>query len=277
MSQEQTPPTRIAVDVGNSRIKFGEFRREIKTAMGDRTLPEPVATFDLSIVNKTGEFDVKRLSTWADSHSKESTEWRIASVHRGATERLTTALHEVSARAHTNSSIRQLTYRDISMTIRVDAPERVGIDRLLAALAVNRLRSLDRPAIIVDLGTAITIDLVEPDGAFAGGAILPGVATAARALAEQTDALPSVAIEYLDTPPDPLGKSTVPAIESGIYWGAIGAIREIVERFAANLELRPEVFLTGGASKRVAELLAEKLPVHHAPNLVLSGIALVEE
>src|SRR3954466_5238541 len=107
MSQEQTPPTRIAVDVGNSRIKFGEFRREIKTAMGDRTLPEPVATFDLSIVNKTGEFDVKRLSTWADSHSKESTEWRIASVHRGATERLTTALHEVSARAHTNSSIRQ--------------------------------------------------------------------------------------------------------------------------------------------------------------------------
>src|SRR3954449_13215581 len=113
MNQGQSPPTRIAVDIGNSRIKFGEFRRQVKTATSDRTLPEPLATFDLSIVNKTGDFDVKRLHDWAESRSKESAEWRIASVHRGATERLTTALHELSARAHTSYLIRQLTYRDI--------------------------------------------------------------------------------------------------------------------------------------------------------------------
>src|SRR3954468_3368897 len=209
MSQGQSPPTRIAVDIGNSRIKFGEFRDQDKTATSDRTLPEPLATFDLSIVNKTGHFAVNALNAWAESRSNESTEWRIASVHRGATERLTAALHELSARAHTSYSIRQLTYRDISIAIRVDAPERVGIDRLLAALAANRLRSPDGPAIIVDLGTAITIDLLEADGAFAGGAILPGIATAARALAEQTDALPQVDLDIVDTPPDPLGKSTV--------------------------------------------------------------------
>src|SRR6185312_7996787 len=109
-------------------------------------------------------------------------------------------------------------------------------------------RSADRAAIIVDLGTAITVDLLEAGGAFAGGAILPGIATSARALDERTDALPRVPLEFLDKPPVPLGKSTVSAIESGIYWGAIGAIRELIGQLAAPLKRAPDVFITGGAS-----------------------------
>jgi type III pantothenate kinase len=157
----------------------------------------------------------------------------------------------------------------------VDEPARVGIDRLLAAVAVDRLRHRERAAIVVDLGTAITVDLVEPDGAFAGGAILPGIATSARALAEQTDALPQVHLEFLDHPPAALGKSTVPAIESGIYWGAIGAIRELVSQLSAPFQTRPDLFITGGASGQVADLLKSHGTVRHVPNLVLSGIALV--
>jgi type III pantothenate kinase len=146
---------------------------------------------------------------------------------------------------------------------------------LVAALAADRLRQRDRAAIIVDLGTAITVDLVESDGAFAGGAILPGIATSARALAEQTDALPQVTLEFLDHPPAPLGKSTVPAIESGIYWGAIGAIRELVIQLSAPFQTQPDLFITGGASRQVADLLKTQGAVRHVPNLVLSGIALV--
>src|SRR4051812_3392608 len=276
MSDGKSPVNRIAVDIGNSRIKFGQFRRDTTLGAQPRTLPEPLAVFDLLIVNKSGDFDVKSLGGWADSLITESTDWLIASVHRGAAERLTSAIGELSVGLKTKWLIREVTYRDIAIPIRADSPERVGIDRLLAASAADRLRDRDRPAIIVDLGTAITVDLVEADGAFAGGAILPGIATSARALAEQTDALPQVEIHYLDKPPDPLGKSTVPAIESGIYWAAIGAIRELVTRLAAPSAPAAQVFITGGASKRVAELLAVNFPVQHVPNLVLSGIALVD-
>jgi type III pantothenate kinase len=159
----------------------------------------------------------------------------------------------------------------------VAEPARVGIDRLLAALAADRLRRPDRAAIVVDLGTAITVDLLDADGAFRGGAILPGIAMSAAALAEHTDALPRVAMEQLERPPAAVGASTVPAIESGLYWGAVGAVRELIGQMSSDLDASPDVFLTGGASEHVAEILAANamFEVHHVPHLVLSGIALV--
>jgi type III pantothenate kinase len=274
----------VAVDIGNSRVKLGQFQRECsgesESCRGNRAVdeplvPEPVATFDLPIRHDTGEFDADRLIAWCDGHLSEGTTWRIASVHRAAASRLTATLHDWTKRPTDDNSVRQITYRDVPLAIRVDEPARVGIDRLLAAVAVDRLRHRERAAIVVDLGTAITVDLVEPDGAFAGGAILPGIATSARALAEQTDALPQVHLEFLDHPPAALGKSTVPAIESGIYWGAIGAIRELVSQLSAPFQTRPDLFITGGASGQVADLLKSHGTVRHVPNLVLSGIALV--
>jgi type III pantothenate kinase len=196
-------------------------------------------------------------------------------VHRAAAAQLTSALKHFARQTNTEARFRLLTCRDVPLPIRVDAPERVGIDRLIAALAANRLRQPDRAAIIIDVGTAITVDLLEADCAFAGGAILPGIATSARALEERTDALPRVPLEILDKPPAALGKSTVHAIESGIYWGAIGAIRELISQLASPLPKPPNIFITGGASAHVAELLSKQYSVRHMPNLVLSGVALV--
>jgi type III pantothenate kinase len=270
----------VAVDIGNSRVKLGRFQRECsgESEAGQNvpgTLPEPVATFDLPIQHESGDFDAARLIAWCDAHLSADTAWRIATVHRAAASRLIAILHEWRNQPPSDNSIRQITYRNVPLTIRVDEPARVGVDRLLAAVAANRLRQAERAAIVVDLGTAITVDLVEPDGAFAGGAILPGIATSARALAEQTDALPQVHLEFLDHPPPALGKSTVTAIESGIYWGAIGAIRELMSQLSAPFQALPDVFITGGASGNVAELLKTHGAVRHVPNLVLSGIALV--
>jgi type III pantothenate kinase len=274
----------VAVDIGNSRVKLGQFQRECsgesEASKGSRTVdeplvPEPVATFDLPIRHDTGEFDANRLIAWCNEHLSEGTTWRIASVHRAAASRLSAMLQDWAKQPVDGTLIRQISYRDVPLPIRVDEPARVGIDRLLAALAADRLRQRDRAAIVVDLGTAITVDLVEPDGTFAGGAILPGIGTSARALAEQTDALPQVTLEFLDHPPAPLGKSTVPAIESGIYWGAIGAIRELVTQLSAPFQTCPDLFITGGASRQVADLLKTHGTVRHMPNLVLSGIALV--
>jgi type III pantothenate kinase len=172
--------------------------------------------------------------------------------------------------------VRALSYRDVPLQIGVNEPARVGIDRVLSAFAANRLRRRESPAIIVSLGTAITVDLLEADGVFAGGAILPGIAMSARALAADTDALPHVEPEHLKSPPA-LGRSTTAAIESGLYWGTIGAIRELVSQLSSSLAAPHELFLTGGAAWQVAAPLANasELPVRHVPHLVLAGIALV--
>jgi type III pantothenate kinase len=267
-------PTLIAVDIGNSRMKLGRFA--ISTAAGD-ALPEPIDAFDLPIAHATGEFDAGRLAEWCERHVDDAAEWRIASVHRGAAERLAAAIGDLSKKLGRNWRLRQLSYRDLSLVTDVDMPERVGIDRLLAALAANRLRRPERAAVVVDAGTAITVDLVDENGAFCGGAILPGIAMSARALEAETDALPRVELDHLARPPEALGKSTVPAIESGLYWGAVGAIRELIHRLAESHGSPPDVFLTGGASADVAEVLSasEKWPVRHVPHLVLGGLALV--
>jgi type III pantothenate kinase len=268
----------IAVDIGNSRMKVGCIARAATVEGQPGGLPVPEVTADFAIEHATGQFDSVGLASWCELHARDAQTWLVASVHRGAADRLSTTVTEWSATARVDSCIRRLMYRDVSLPIHVDEPERVGIDRLLAAFAANRLRDPDRAAIIVDLGTAITVDLVDETGAFCGGAILPGIATSARALAEHTDALPRVAMDQLENPPDVVGKSTIPAIESGLYWGALGAVRELISQMSAPLKAAPDVFLTGGASAKVSELLAMKAryKIRHVPHLVLSGIALVE-
>jgi type III pantothenate kinase len=269
----------IAVDIGNSRMKIGRVARGRHQSASSTAieLPAPNVTTDLKIDHATGRFDEARLAAWCDEHSRGPVEWYVASVHRGAADRLSAAVTGWAQRTGVECPIRRLTYRDVPLEIRVDEPARVGIDRLLAALAADRIRQPERAAIVVDLGSAITVDLLDASGAFCGGAILPGIAMSARALEEHTDALPRVALDHLEHPPAAVGKSTVPAIEVGLYWGAVGAVRELISRMSGGLSAPPEVFLTGGASKHVAELLEANSPycVHHLPHLVLSGIALV--
>jgi type III pantothenate kinase len=279
-------PLLIAVDVGNSRIKLGQFTRQpTESAAG---LPEPDHTFDVPLSDSAGHFDAERLSDWCVEHAEANAQFLVGSVHRGAASRFAEIVSQVAAKASANWPVRNISFADVPMKIRVDQPARVGIDRLLAAVAANRLRRPERGAIVIDLGSAVTVDCVDLTGAFAGGAILPGIAMSARALAEQTDALPRVEADWLDHPPPPLGKSTVAAIESGLYWGAIGAIRELINQFSAAASVRPDVFLTGGASSHFAKVLSAPLGegedgeeaawnVRHLPHLVLAGVALVDQ
>ena len=279
--------TLIAVDIGNSRIKLGRFNRAGHCAGAATSrpppitallLPEPAETFELTLAEHSGSFDWQPLNDWCTEHVDSNARWSVASVHRGATERFTSSVNDLAKERNADWSIHQLSYRDVPLMIRVDEPQRVGIDRLFGALAANRIRRPDRAAIVVDSGSAITVDVVSADGAFCGGAILPGIAMAARALDEQTDALPRVVLSEAESPPPPVGTSTTAAIESGLFWGAVGAIRELVRQFSTNFAAAPEVLITGGASPRIAEQLAigAEWSVRHVPHLVLSGIALVD-
>lgn len=273
----------IAADVGNSRIKIGRFdfvdgcegKPQSELAIVRPTLPVPASTLQLGMLDaKDGDSLASRLREWLTQgcSGTGAIDWWIASVNRSHAAWLEKSIASVVG------EFRRLTHRDIPLPIRVDAPDRVGLDRLAGAVAANELRERDRPAIVVDLGTAITVDLLSADGAFEGGAILPGIAMAARALESQTDALPRSPLADLVEPPAPVGKSTIAAIESGLLWGAVGAIRELIERMTAACEKPPHVFVTGGMSPAVVPLLQSgRASVVHAPDLVLAGIAIAAQ
>jgi type III pantothenate kinase len=134
--------------------------------------------------------------------------------------------------------------RTIPIKVRVPRPEAVGADRLLDAwAAVERYRA---PLIAVDLGTATTVDAVDADGAFMGGAILPGIDLGARALARGTAQLPEIDVADL---PAPIGRDTPSAIASGLVLGHLGAVRELVTRMRARLGGGATVIVTGGLSR----------------------------
>lgn len=176
----------------------------------------------------------------------------------------------------------------IPIPARVPDPSRVGPDRLLNAFTAERLYG--RPAIVVDFGTATTVDAVDRDGAFAGGAIAPGLQLSARALALGTALLPRVEPEI---PIAAIGRDTASAISSGVVYGHVGAVRELIARVAAELGdpdpaasaghpgspaaggRRPVVVATGGlAVAPWMELLRNEVD-HVDPHLTLTGLALL--
>lgn len=246
-------PPLVAVDIGNQRLKFGLF------SQSQEFLPTPTQT--LAMTANEG-FDA--LDSWIGPRTNLS--WWIGSVNRPSA----TVAIEWLRRHRPGEAITLLAAGDLPLKAAVERPDMVGIDRLLDALAVNRLRSPDRAAIVVDIGSAITVDLVSADGVFQGGAILPGIAMSARALHTFTDLLPLIDTADLDEPPPPVGKATVAAMQAGLYWGAVGAIRELASQFA---EGRPaDLVVTGGAGPAVAGLLGPA--ARHVPHLTLAGIAL---
>ena len=162
--------------------------------------------------------------------------------------------------------------RDIEAPIRanVPAPDKVGTDRLCSAAAAHQVAR--GACVVASFGTALTIDLVSDDAVFMGGAILPGMATAARALHEHTALLPDVVVTR---PGEPWGTSTVEAIRVGVFCGLVGALREITERYATRIGKWPMLILTGGDAPAIADMADFTDRV--IPDLCLRGVALAFE
>ncbi|MBN1912108.1 MAG: type III pantothenate kinase [Pirellulales bacterium] len=249
----------IAVDVGNARVKLGRF-----DALGEGPLPEPSRTLHVS----GRPLPIEEVAGWIDALEVERIAWWIGSVNRPAATSLIDRIRE----QRPNDPVTLLSADDLPLRVALDRPDMVGVDRLLDAVAANQLRQPGRAAIVVDVGTAITVDLVDVEGAFCGGAILPGIAMAARAMHEFTDLLPLLDMRELTAIPPPIGQSTESALRSGLFWGAVGAIRELVDRTTQEEAARPHVFLTGGAGPAVAQLLGES--AEYLPYLTLAGIVL---
>lgn len=158
------------------------------------------------------------------------------------------------------------------LKIRYRNPLEVGADRIAGAIAATQ-RQPGTNVIVVDCGTATTLDVVNGGGEYLGGAILPGIGISVESLAGRTAKLPSVEITR---PAAALGRSTVESIQAGIYHGHVGAIRHLLEELAREVFAgeRPRVVGTGGFARL---LLAENLFDEIVPELVLLGLKRAEQ
>jgi len=135
--------------------------------------------------------------------------------------------------------------KDIPLPLKlcVEYPANVGVDRVVAAAAAYFV--VDSAVIVADIGTAITIDLVDNEGDFMGGIIAPGFELSAKVLGDNTAQLPTIKV---DTPINPIGTNTNDAINNGIYYGAVGLLETVSRQFAEQIGQWPQMVVTGGSA-----------------------------
>ncbi len=156
------------------------------------------------------------------------------------------------------------------MAIRYDNPLEVGADRIADAVAAYE--KYGGPCIVVDFGTGINFDVVSEKGEYLGGAIAPGIGIAAEALFQRAARLPRVEIRE---PQKAIGTNTVSSMQSGLFYGAVGAVDGILDRLSAALGGRPKIVATGGQASLIAAASKYHPPVD--PSLTLEGLRIIYE
>jgi len=148
------------------------------------------------------------------------------------------------------------------------SPRQLGCDRMVCSYAAAKLHG--KPVIVVDIGTAITWDAVDSLGRHLGGAIAPGPLTMSSALNDKTALLPLVPFRKARAV---IGRDTAGAIESGIYWGTIGMVKELVSVISAGMKGRPKIVITGGlagmAGPHIKNSITDQLLIYQGLNLAL--------
>jgi len=241
------PPTLAALSVGNTNLSLGL----IESGKVENPLSMPAGDID-GLIRAMSEHSIDAVA--------------LASVNEEAAGRITDAILQSS-----DTKVFRIG-RDMPIPMRHSLSDeailRTGQDRLLAAYGGYHLVS--QACVVVDAGTAVTVDFIDGEGVFHGGAIAPGASMQLRALSEGTDALPLLA------PEKPMGRAigidTTSAMQHGVYYGIRGMVRLLVEQYAEEYEGYPLVIVTGGDAKMLFE--DDELIDRVAPDLVLSGIAL---
>lgn len=156
---------------------------------------------------------------------------------------------------------------DLPMEVLTSNPQQTGVDRVLGAAAA--FEQMQKACVVVDAGTAITVNLCNDKGQFLGGAIAPGVRMQLDAMHQQTAKLPEVKFR---APAEAVGKDTEEAMLHGVYHGIRGMVKELTENYATELGFWPDIIATGGD----AQALFGGWELVHAvsPDLTLYGIAL---
>jgi type III pantothenate kinase len=241
----------IAIDVGNSCTRVA--------AIQDTSISDPI-----SLGN--GDLGAVTQAVLGQRESLPEASPRpivVASVNDGFADQLASALKD---------QLSEEVYRvgvDLPIPMQCElAPETItGVDRLLNAAAAFDV--LKQACIVVDAGTAVTVDFVDGDGIFHGGAIAPGGQMQLRSLHEYTEALPD--LEFVAPEIDAFGRSTSQAMLKGVHFGIQGMVRILAEHYADHYGAYPTIVATGGDADTLFR--GDELIDRIVPDLTLQGIA----
>ena len=303
----------FGIDIGNSGLRIAELHVPSQT-IGPRTrinwVPPGTPSQPETAALRYEPADEAWLDELSEFTQVEGATWLVSSVRRDAMQVLQESLTSDSCNPRAN--LIQVRHSHLPLDINVDAPDQVGIDRLLAGLA-GACFLREQPgfeqyagaAIVIQAGSAVTVDEIsvpgEPVGSsaasqkitFHGGAILPGIPLMLRMLGVGTDQLPNMTADNLTSLPDLPGKNTEEAMLSGTASALLGGVSHVVERYrrshpqshspdknsldsqdsAPNGELNVPVILSGGDGMRISPHLSSPVFVHS--DLVLQGLTVL--
>ena len=250
----------LAIDVGNTEITLGLFAgAELERSWRIMTHPDRGAD-EWAVL-------LRALFEQAGLDITETDRSILASVVPFATEAIADGVVDATGTVPTIVNAANLPIR-----LEVEEPQTVGADRMINTLAASRLFGVD--TIVVDFGTATTLDCITKDGRFLGGIIAPGIRTAGENLVKRAAKLSATEI----APPEhAIGKRTEDCIRAGLVFGAADAVDGMVRRIKAEWPTRdvPRVVATGGLAPLVAKFSTEIEEVH--PDLTLQGLRLAAE
>jgi len=247
----------LAIDIGNTNVTFGAFEGEhIKSTWRVSTaihrMPDEYANLMLSLMERQG---VK---------AAQIDDVVICSV----VPPLLLIFEEVCKKYLRKTPLVVEAGVKTGVRIDMDNPREVGPDRIVNAVAAHHLYG--GPVIVIDMGTATTMDVVAKGGKYIGGTIAPGIAIATEALFTRTAVLPRI---ELSLPKKAIGRNTVAAMQSGIVFGYIGLIEGLINRIQAELDEKAKVVATGGFATLMAR--ATDLIDEVNPDLTLIGLRLI--
>ena len=154
------------------------------------------------------------------------------------------------------------------LNIHMDVPSQVGSDRIVIAVAA--LAEYKAPLILMDMGTATTIEVVEPENRYLGGVIFPGVRLSLDALTSRAAQLPGIS---LDKPKQVIGKNTVDCMRSGMMYGTASMIDGLIDKIAEELGHSSTIIATGGLAQFIIPLCKHKIILEK--DLLLKGLNII--
>lgn len=245
----------LAVDIGNSNIVLGGIQGD-NIAFEARLRTEPTKTSDEYCIDVKIILDVY-------GFKREDVEGAIiSSVVPQVLNSIKTAIKKLTGKTALVVGPGLKT----GLNIRVENPSQTGADLVVGSVAA--LREHKPPLIVVDMGTATTMSVLDDSGALIGGCICPGVKISLDALTERTALLPGL---QLDQPRKAIGRNTIDCMRSGIMMGNACMLDGMVQRMEEELGQKAIVVITGGIAKFIAPLC--KTPMIYDKDLLLKGLA----
>ena len=245
----------LAVDIGNSNIVIGGIQGE-KIAFEARLRTDPTKTSDEYCI------DVKMILDVYGVRREDVEGAIIASVVPQVLNSIKTAIKKLTGKTALVVGPGLKT----GLNIRVENPYQTGADLVVGSVAA--LREHKPPLIVVDMGTATTMIVLDESGALIGGCICPGVKISLDALTDRTALLPGL---QLDQPKKAIGRNTIDCMRSGIMLGNACMLYGMVQRMEEELGQKCTVVITGGIAKFVAPLC--RTPMIYDKDLILKGLA----